>query len=647
MPNLLLICVLLFSVLGILFALNLKYSYSSAIYFGLFVHLFFILTGILITTVNNKTPVFHEQGIYSAILLEKPQEKTNSYKSRAEITAVFKNDSIIGTSEKIIIYFAKDSVVKGLQAGQVILIGKTPQTININNKGNPYEFDYRKYLSLQKIYRQVFVSDKDWQTTGKSVFSLSSSAEKIRDKLLDIYRTQKIDSTEFEILAALTLGYTRELDPETKQVFSQSGTMHVLSVSGLHVAIIFWVINLLFGFFKKFKNGKAVFTIVTLSLLWFYAFITGLSPSVLRSTAMFSIFILGENLQRKPQIYNSLAASAFILLLINPNNLFDVGFQLSYAALFGIVFLQPKFENLIKIQHKTGKYFWSLLTVSFAAQITTFPITTWYFGQFPTYFWLSNLFIIPAVAFLTPAGIGLLFVSKFPFISGIVSFIVNYSIKIVFSLLEMVDRLPFAVLQSDISLPGLIFLGCAFFTIFVFLENGSVNYLKSFLLFILFLSISSFYIDFNQRNSKQVIVYNYPENPMLHILSGKDNYLISEKKIDTGQLYFEPFLPVVKKMKLNPPVFLCACDTFSDNRIKLNDRLIGFNDKIIVFGGSYWQNSSLFPDYLINSESWPDSSILKTGVKLIFTGNPGKLAEVPNETDAYFTRMSGAFVAKW
>jgi competence protein ComEC len=125
-----------------------------------------------------------------------------------------------------------------------------------------------------------------------------------------------------------------------------------LAVSGLHVGIVFWLIALVFGFLQKQKSGRIFFMILSVSILWFYAFITGLSPSVMRASAMFSIVVIGENLHRKSNIYNSLAASAFILLLINPNNLYDIGFQLSYSAVFGIVFLQPKLEKLIFVKPK-------------------------------------------------------------------------------------------------------------------------------------------------------------------------------------------------------------------------------------------------------------------------------------------------------
>ena len=401
---------LLVLILIILVVFNRNYRYSYLIPFGLGIQLFIIILGILVTQQVNKKPVLYEKGNFTAVILETPQEKPNSWKSLIQIDGVYFNDSIKPTKELSIAYFAKDQNVKELKAGDVILFSNVPQLITNNN--NPFEFDYKKYLARKKIYRQVYLPEDQWTKTNQSVLSLSCLAEQIRESLLKIYRNQPIDENEFEILSALTLGYTRELDPETKRVFSSSGAIHVLSVSGQHVAIIFWVITLLFGFLNNRKSGRTIFMIISISALWFFAFITGLSPAVMRASAMFTIFVIGECMHRKSNIYNSFTASAFILLLLNPNNLFDIGFQLSYIAVFGIVYLQPKLEKVITVKSKIVKFFWSLITVSIAAQVATFPITTYYFGQFPTYFWLTNIFVIPAVMVLVPIGILLLFVSK-------------------------------------------------------------------------------------------------------------------------------------------------------------------------------------------------------------------------------------------
>ena len=331
--------------LFLLIVLNNKYKYSYSLFFGLGIQFFFILLGVLVTQQYNKKPVFYEKGNFTAVILETPQEKPNSWKSVIRINAAINNDTINSTNELVIAYFAKEEKAPDLKAGDIILFSSSPQSITNNN--NPHEFDYKKYLEQKRIYRQVYLPADDWTKTNKSAVSIICRAEQIRENLLRIYRSQPIDDTEYEILSALTLGYKRELDPETKRVFSASGASHVLAVSGLHVGIVFWVIMLVFGFLQKQKTGRIFFMILSVSILWFYAFITGLSPSVMRASAMFSIVVIGENLLRKSNIYNSLAASAFILLLINPNNLYDIGFQLSYSAVFGIVFLQPKLEKLI------------------------------------------------------------------------------------------------------------------------------------------------------------------------------------------------------------------------------------------------------------------------------------------------------------
>jgi len=465
---------LLLFVPGFLYFIQKNYRFQFNSLFGAGIHFFFILLGLFIFQQNNIMPALHEKNKFIATILETPQEKNNSFKSLIKINVFCSSDSVFETKENVIAYFEKENKFPKLKAGDVILCNQKPQFIK--NNGNPLEFDYQKYLSRKKIYRQVYLSANNWERTNIINASISTKAENFRENLLTIYRSQPIDSRELEILSALTLGYERDLDPETKRVFASAGAMHILAVSGLHVGIIFWVVSLVFGFLRKQKSGRFLFVLITITILWGYAIITGLSPSVMRASAMFTIFVIGENLQRKTNIYNSLAASAFFLLLFNPNNLFDTGFQLSYSAVFGIVYLQPKLDKLVKADNKIIRYFWLLLTVSVAAQIATFPFSVFYFNQFPTYFWLTNSIVIPSVIVLIPAGIGLLLFSTIPVLSSVIAFLLNHLIKLIFVILSFIDQLPFSAIHFALTVEQFIILLTVLFSILLFVKNYSSFY---------------------------------------------------------------------------------------------------------------------------------------------------------------------------
>lgn len=632
--------------LTVLFILNANYKYTFNRYFGPAINIFFIFIGIFVTQAFNQKPALIEKGTFVATILETPLEKPNSWKTFAKIEAAFHSDSIFQTDETVIVYFEKGDVLNELKAGDVILFENTPQPIE--NKNNPYEFDYKKYLEQKRIYRQVYLSSENWEKTNVKNLMLVCRAELMRESLLQIYRKQALDENEFEILSALTLGYKRELDPETKRVFSASGASHVLAVSGLHVGIVFWVITIFFGFMKKYKTGRFFFTITAVLILWFYAFLTGLSPSVMRASAMFSIFVIGENMNRNSNIYNSLSASAFFLLLLNPNNLYDIGFQLSYAAVFGIVYLQPKIEKTVKVKNKFIRFFWTLVTVSFAAQIATFPLTTYYFGQFPAYFLITNIFVIPAVMLLIPMGILTLLFSKIYIISNILAFCINQLIKLTYSLLSMIDQLPSAVIEIQINHYQLFFILGIVSSAFIFLKNQKIYYLKIGLISVLLLSLSNILININRLNYSELIVYNTPKKLAIHLIHGRNNFIITEETLKPDELSYFPGTATCRKLRLNKPVFLTSADEYNDENLMFKGDFAIFQGKTI----SLSKNISNFgdiklPDFIINPENItlkPDES---EKASTIITNKRYFSEIITTSLQIHNTSLKGAFRKKW
>ena len=521
-----LILALLVAVVLLLIA-SLFYSFRITLFFGAGIYILFAVAGIWRFQAYNRRPELFTEGKYSATVLEILQEKPKSYQSVLKISAFFRNDSVFKTNEKVMVYFAKSEKASRLKPGEQIVFDKTPQPVE--NSIDLNGFDYAGYLERKRIYRQVYLPDSRWIESGMFTHNFLILAERTRLQMLEIFRKQDLGEKEFNVLSALTLGYKRGLDPETKRVFSAAGAMHVLAVSGLHVGIVFMILSFFLSFLKKRKRGEIAYLLVMITSLWCFAFLTGLSPSVSRAAAMFTIVVIASVFKKSSNIYQSLVASAFVLLLLNPNNLFEVGFQLSYAAVFGIVFLQPRLNKIFTFRFRVSRYFWALLTTSVAAQIATFPLSAFYFNQFPTFFWVSNLVVIPAAGILIPLGISLLFFGGIPLIAVPLTKITGFVLQFVIQFLETVEKFPLSVLEFSVHRIELIFLYLTMFFSFIFIASKKKVFLKR-AIFLLFILLStSFAIKLTQFAKKQEITNSFRNYPGLYPVQEKGNDNLSQE----------------------------------------------------------------------------------------------------------------------
>lgn len=521
-----LILALLVAVVLLLIA-SLFYSFRITLFFGAGIYILFAVAGIWRFQAYNRRPELFTEGKYSATVLEILQEKPKSYQSVLKISAFFRNDSVFKTNEKVMVYFAKSEKASRLKPGEQIVFDRTPQPVE--NSIDLNGFDYAGYLERKRIYRQVYLPDSRWIESGMFTHNFLILAERTRLQMLEIFRNQDLGEKEFNVLSALTLGYKRGLDPETKRVFSAAGAMHVLAVSGLHVGIVFMILSFFLSFLKKRKRGEIAYLLVMITSLWCFAFLTGLSPSVSRAAAMFTIVVIASVFKKSSNIYQSLVASAFVLLLLNPNNLFEVGFQLSYAAVFGIVFLQPRLDKIFTFRFRVSRYFWALLTTSVAAQIATFPLSAFYFNQFPTFFWVSNLVVIPAAGILIPLGISLLFFGGIPLIAVPLTKITGFVLQLVIQFLETVEKFPLSVLEFSVHRIELIFLYLTMFFSFIFIASKKKVFFKR-AIFLLFILLStSFAIKLTQFAKKQEITNSFRNYPGLYPVQEKGNDNLSQE----------------------------------------------------------------------------------------------------------------------
>jgi competence protein ComEC len=437
-----------------------------------------------------------------------PKINPNSIKSEFKILHYKKDNVWNNSNEKILISFEKDSLSSNLDYGNLILLKGNLK--EISNAGNPSEFDYKKYLARKHIHFKSYQSAEQWtllaKDKGNPVFAASY---KLRKKLLDVYQVNGIKGEEFGLLAALTLGATDYLNDELIAAYSDSGAMHILSVSGLHVGIILLVLNYLLFFLAKSKSLRILRAILIIAAIWFFALLTGLSPSVNRASAMITFFILAGLSNKRPSPYNSIVASAFILLLIDPLIIFDVGFQLSYLAVISLIFFYTRIYGLYESKYWLVDKVWSLTVVSIAAQIGTTALSIFYFHQFPVYAILSNLLIVPLSSAVMILAIALLFTSFIAPLAKFIAVLLNYSVIFQNWITKSIDRLPFATIEPiSLNSTETLLMHIAIVMIFIYIITKNKKILISVLAFFI---IAFALRDFRYLNHKQTetfTVYN-------------------------------------------------------------------------------------------------------------------------------------------
>lgn len=315
---------------------------------------------------------------------------------------------------------------------------------------NPGQFDYGKYLENQSIAAQFFLTEQNHKVVGLDK-NLWYYADASRNRIIRTLRQSGFNERELQVLHALILGQQQDISPDVVADYQAAGAVHILSVSGLHMGFVLLLVNLALHRLPKTRRYNIIRVIATVLLLWGFAFMAGLSASVVRSATMFSLVAIGNSLNRSTNIYHTLLVSMLLILLFNPAFIADVGFQLSYAALFFIVWLQPALTSLWTPRYKVVKYFWDIITVSFAAQLGTLPLSLYYFHQFPALFFLTNLVVIPmlgvimglAVLVIVPAALGYA-LPYFPTVLEKAIYVMNVAIGNIASVDEFVLRkIPF------------------------------------------------------------------------------------------------------------------------------------------------------------------------------------------------------------
>ena len=517
---------------------------------GVFIHLIFFSGGLLIASFaddgRNKNSLLniYSPGDYLKVTIEEPLiAKDHSFKALASVDQVIKNDSNIKCFGDVILYFPKDSNFRKPRCGSSLVFSKSLQPIR--SSGNPGAFDYKTYCARQGIHYSAYLAEKDYRIIpGTKDIFLKNLVFQTRETVLNIITKYIPGPTEAGFAEALLIGYREDLDKSLVESYANTGVVHIIAISGLHLGIIYWLLNILLTPVGRIGHAKWIKALLILLGLWCFTFIAGAGPSVLRSALMFSFIVLGQALSKKASIYNTLAASAFLLLCIDPYWLFDVGFQLSYAAVLSIVIFFRNIYNLLYFENKIVDFLWKLNAVTISAQILTVPITIYHFHQIPTYFLLSNLIAIPWSTLILLGEILLCTVSFRPNVAYFIGEIMAWMINFLNTYITNINKLPFSIWDGlTISLPQLVlsFIFVAGMSTFLVLKRkiGLFVSLASVLIFAILHSFALYEAD----RQKKIIVYNVSTGPLLEFMEGRSAFAIGDSSLrflSAANFYLHP-----------------------------------------------------------------------------------------------------------
>lgn len=479
-----------------------------------------IITYILTFSVGITTTAIHNQKLnpkhYIYQINENRLFTSTELIIEEKLKNTLKNDRYIATVVKlnakesygkIILNIKKDSLTKKIAVGsRCFVAGNVYKNSGINN---PNQFDYGKYLESQHIYAQQYTTSEKIKISSNPEKSLNYYAAKIRDEIILNLEKNNFNKEELNVLIALILGQQQEISQDIIRDYQFAGAIHILSVSGLHVGIILMILTILLKAIPNSKKGVFIKLIITIFGLWSFGVLAGLSPSIVRSVTMFSFVSIGYYLRRSVNIYHTLLVSIFLILLFKPSFLFNVGFQLSYLALFFIVWLQPVLKKTWTPKNKIVNYFWDILTVSIAAQIGTFPLSLYYFHQFPGLFFITNLVILPLLGCIMAIGIVVIVLAYFDYVPFYPMKLLEMSIAFLNKIIAWVASFE-SFIFKEIPLNTSMFICLYLILLFLILWLIKPTFKKliiSLVLIIFFQSII-IYTKYKSQNTNEFIVFN-------------------------------------------------------------------------------------------------------------------------------------------
>ena len=586
--------ILTICVFGLLFYFG---KSKNSIYFGVAAYLLSFIIGISNQIIH--TDYFQKSNyIHDSSLFEKPhfinltireKLKNSSYSDRyiAIINRVDKKEQ----TGKIIVNIPKDSTNNSLEIGTSLLIKGTLTKNKPPN--NPNQFDYSKYLENKQIYAQLYADVGEIKIGSKIEKNIWYYSSKLRARIIRNLERNNFNKTELNVATALIMGQRQEISPDIIRDYQYAGAVHILSVSGLHIGFILLFVTFILKPIPNTRRGSLLKLIIILLSLSSFAIIAGLAPSVVRSVTMFSFVAIGSHLRRSVNIYHTLLVSILLILLVEPSFLFDVGFQLSYVAVFFIIWLQPLLTTLWNPKTKFSKYAWDILTVSFAAQIGTLPLSIYYFHQFPGLFFITNLIIIPMLSVIMALGVVVMILAAFNIVPIFLTQILEWSIYYLNKIINTIASFEQFIIH-DIPLRFYLLLSSylLLFTLIIWFKKPNFNKLVLVLISILIFQLSYFKIYWNAATEEELVIFN-----------NKKSSLIAERKAGNITIYAkDSILKTAHKSSVIKSY--CLGNLSSIQHKKELQNYIYFNGKkIFVLDSSGVYTTNTNPDVLLLTQS--------------------------------------------
>jgi len=476
--------------------------------------------------------ILEESHEFVVRVVDHPVPRARSVKVVAELRHNAENVPLRG---KVLLYVqSTDPDATPLRYGDILAVSTSLS--EFEPPANPDAFDTRRYMQRKGIFLTGFVPANGWQLLEhRAANPLKSLSHSMQQSLASRYATVGMSGAELAIARAILLGDDDTMEPELRASYASAGVSHILCVSGMHVGVIFMILNFLLKPLDLFPTTRFFKALLLMLSIWLYAHITGLSPSVTRSATMFTFVTVGGVMRRNTNVFHSLMASLFVLLAIRPQLLFEVGFQLSYLAVFGIVLLQPRIAGIYTCKTKVANYFWELLSVSVAAQIATFPISAYYFGLFPNYFLISNLTVIALSFVVIITGVVVLSVSFVPAVAGVFSFLMTWEIRIMNGIVAFVEGLPGSVTRDiDFSAGQVLLLYLSIIMIYCVIQYRKRGFFWACLGFMTLLSGTFALRRVQIEHRKEMVVYNIRNVTALEFCHGTQCLLFSDSINDAA-----------------------------------------------------------------------------------------------------------------
>ena len=508
-------------------------------------------------------------------------EKNATWKTTGTIQAIIFPDHHETVTGKLLMYFRKDSTFQQLVYGDRILFAQAFQPVK--KAGNPGSFDYSAYCARQGIYHQVYLKNDEYSKLPQSNVTVKYSERlrgwiyQLRENILHILRQNIPDPRACGLAEALLIGYKDHLDQDLIQSYSATGVVHVIAISGLHLGLVYLLLTYCCQPFRRHSMARWLRPVLIIAGLWLFSLLAGASPSVLRSAVMFTGIALGDAWARTSSPYNSLAASAFLLLCYQPNWLWDTGFQLSYAAVLSIALFQKPIYDRLAVTHKLLDQIWKLVTGTLAAQILTLPITLYYFHQFPILFIVTNLIAIPLSGLILFGEIFLCLIAWLSPIASYTGHTLQWLIEGLNDLIEMFSRATWSVINNiQISvLQVWLLYGCIGAFAGWSLLRRKRMFIWGLAVLLGFVAINTFsYLQAAQQS--RVVVYHVPHHQAVDFIQGSSYFFRGDTTLQGN--------PILHNFHLQPTRCLYRVHpTTNPDFLLTENNLVQFGSRSVLF----------------------------------------------------------------